>query len=275
MYVVRRGRGQEDDRTREVPGSPQRPAGNRARICAFRSGSSRQMPAVSSVLKYPGAIALTFTPCGAHSLARAFVSCPTPPLVAAYDETLSPPEKLSIEATVTIFPRPCGTMIRPASWQSSKTELRFVRRTSSQSESSCSSAGTRRPMPCATTRTSSPPSAATACSNPRLSSPRSLRSARTAKPPSSCAASSACSERATTATRAPASANAPAIARPSPRPPPVTSARAAARSKWSVTGREPSVARAEQLHLEAAPVATMDACEVLDRAPAVEVGDTG
>ena len=54
-------------------GTPQRPAGIRARICSLRTGSSRSA-AVLSVAMYPGAIALTLTPLPAHSFASAIVS---------------------------------------------------------------------------------------------------------------------------------------------------------------------------------------------------------
>ena len=44
-----------------------------------------------SVATYPGAIALTEMPFPAHSFDRAFVSCVTPPLEAAYAGTVKPP----------------------------------------------------------------------------------------------------------------------------------------------------------------------------------------
>ena len=48
-------------------------------------------------------------PCGAHSFASAFVSCPTQPLLAAYQGTVTPPWKESSEATKMIFPSPRST----------------------------------------------------------------------------------------------------------------------------------------------------------------------
>ena len=101
----------------------------------------------------------------------------------------------------TILPLPWATMIRPASWQSSKVAVRLTSITSSQSARSWSTASEARPMPCELTRMSRPPSRSTASSKPRRRSSRSARSARTAMPPSSAAASSALSERPSTATR--------------------------------------------------------------------------
>ena len=48
---------------------------------------------LSFVLKYPAAIAFTLIPGGAHSSAKLLVSCPTPPLLAAYGSTRRPPKK--------------------------------------------------------------------------------------------------------------------------------------------------------------------------------------
>ncbi len=44
-----------------------------------------------SVAMYPGAIPFTWTFSLLHSFARAFVSCPSAPLAAAYAGTVSPP----------------------------------------------------------------------------------------------------------------------------------------------------------------------------------------
>ena len=68
-------------------------------------------------------------------------------MLAAYDETRNPPWKLSTEAMFTILPLPWATMIRPASWQSSKVAVRFTSITSSQSARSWSTASAARPMP--------------------------------------------------------------------------------------------------------------------------------
>lgn len=45
-----------------------------------------------------------------------------------------PPKKEIMEAMLMILPRPLGSMTRPASWQSTNTELRLTLMTSSQSE---------------------------------------------------------------------------------------------------------------------------------------------
>ena len=58
-------------------------------------------------------MAFTLTPCGAHSFASAFVSCATPPLLAAYPGTVTPPWKESSDATKMIFPSPRSTMRAP------------------------------------------------------------------------------------------------------------------------------------------------------------------
>lgn len=58
-----------------------------------------------SVSMYPGAMALTVIPLEAHSLERALVSWPIPPLEAAYAGTVMPPWKVRSEATLMIEPR--------------------------------------------------------------------------------------------------------------------------------------------------------------------------
>src|SRR5215208_4939731 len=156
-------------------------------------------------------------------------------------------------------------------------------------------------MPCELTRMSTPPRRSAASAKPRRRSARSARSARTATPPSSSAASSARSERPRTAMLAPAPARARARPRPIPPPPPVTSARRpvrskkplpilrrrerrapreSARSRPAPSGARVCGARAgeldggrgpEELRLEPAPVPPVDADEVLERPPVLEV----
>ena len=94
-----------------------------------------------SVAMYPGATALTLTPLPDHSLQSALVSWATPPLLAAYAGTVSPPWKLRSDARLMILPSPRSSMGRPKSWQSWKTERRLTAMTSSQASSGKSTAG--------------------------------------------------------------------------------------------------------------------------------------
>ena len=61
---------------------------------------------------YPGAMALTLTPCAASSLANALVSPATACLLAVYPGTRTPPWNESIEATLMILPLPWATKRR-------------------------------------------------------------------------------------------------------------------------------------------------------------------
>ena len=69
------------------------------------------------------------------------MSCATPPFEALYAAARNPPWKLSIDAIVTIFPEPRGTISAPASRQSSKTDVRLTSMVSSQCSRDVSSAG--------------------------------------------------------------------------------------------------------------------------------------
>lgn len=96
-------------------GAPHLPAGIRLRILSALF-SSLINASFMSVAIYPGAIAFTLTPLLAHSLLSALVSCPTPPLLAAYAGTVMPPWNVSNEATFMMLPRrPRG---RSAGWLS-------------------------------------------------------------------------------------------------------------------------------------------------------------
>ena len=86
VHVSGGGRGEEDGPPARSAGSPHRPAGIRSRIAGDRSGSSRS-GRVLSVATYPGAIAFTFTPWGAHSFASARTSPATPDFDAVYETT--------------------------------------------------------------------------------------------------------------------------------------------------------------------------------------------
>ena len=176
MDVVRRRGHEEDDGAGEVGRLAPATGGKAGEDLGVPLGGVAPEGRGELGAEVPGAIAFTLTP-RAHSFASAFVSCATPPLLAAYAETFSPPEKLSIEATVTIFPLSWATIRLPARRQSSKTDVRFVATTASHSANVCSSAGARRVAPWAVTRTSSPPSSATARSNAASRSPASARSA--------------------------------------------------------------------------------------------------
>src|SRR5687767_14665141 len=87
-------------------GTPQRPAGVRARIFASRSGMWRRAPAVRSVSIQPGRIALTWMLSSAQAIAHDFVICTTPPLLAAYGIENGCPNRLVIDPMLTILPPP-------------------------------------------------------------------------------------------------------------------------------------------------------------------------
>ena len=112
MHVVGGGRGQEDGRTRR--GRPARPSGLRgsARGSRVSAPGRPAAPACCRSRSSPGAIAFTFTPCGAHSFASARTSPATPDFDAVYETTLIPPWKLSMDAVKMIFPAPRSTIGR-------------------------------------------------------------------------------------------------------------------------------------------------------------------
>lgn len=62
--------------------SPHLPAGILSKIVLFLTGPARSA-VVLSVAIYPGAMAFTFTPLPAHSLAKTLVNEPIAPLLAA------------------------------------------------------------------------------------------------------------------------------------------------------------------------------------------------
>ena len=134
-------------------GLPQRPAGILERIAALRTGSFCK-DTVLSVDMYPGAMALTFTPCDAHSLARAFVRLPMAPLLAAYPGTPTPPWKVSMEAVKMILPDLRWSMSFPISLVRMNWALRLTWMTVSQYSSEWSLAGARLIVPALLTRMS-------------------------------------------------------------------------------------------------------------------------
>jgi hypothetical protein len=134
-------------------GAPHLPAGIRLNMLSALFSSLINASFISVAI-YPGAIAFTLTPLLAHSFDSALVSCPTPPLLAAYAGTVIPPWKVSSEATFIMLPRRpsdrsagCASMCAPTSRQSWKTEVRFTWRTASQSSSGNWCAGCRFWMP--------------------------------------------------------------------------------------------------------------------------------
>ena len=96
---------------------------------------------LSFVLKYPAAIAFTLIPGGAHSSAKLLVSCPTPPLLAAYGSTRRPPKKRVHRGDVDDLAPTLRFHHGNASWDNWKTELRFEAKVRSQSSGSTSAAG--------------------------------------------------------------------------------------------------------------------------------------
>ena len=177
MHVVGGGRGEEDGRTRQVGRLAPPACGDPLEDRLDRSGSSRSAR-VLSVAKYPGAIAFTFTPWGAHSFASARTSPATPDFDAVYETTLTPPWKLNMDAVKMILPAPRSTIGRASSRASTNCDVRFVCSTRRHCSSSCSSAGARAIVPALLTRmsTSSPSRSteAASCAAPS-SEPRSAR----------------------------------------------------------------------------------------------------
>src|SRR6267142_4547210 len=157
--------------------------------------------------------------------------------------------------------RPPEVMIRAASWARMRSARAFVAMTQSHCLGESSSPSRSTPDAALLTTTSSRPARRSTSATSRLISAGSLRSAwsRCAEPPrrsTSCAVFSAASRftKKFTNTQAPASAKRSAIARPMPRPPPVTrTARGAASliapSRRDLDGRLPELAgeRAEPL----------------------------
>ena len=107
------------------------------------------------VQTHPGAMALQRIPCGNHSLLRAFVNCPTAPLLAVYAAIFIPPWNVARLAVLMIVPWILFSIqCLPMSRQSTKTELRLTLITSSQVSCGYSAAGHLRCMPATFTRIS-------------------------------------------------------------------------------------------------------------------------
>ncbi len=170
-------------------------------------------------------------PCRPHSLANAFVSPATACLLAVYAGTVIPPLKASNDAMLMILPDPRATMSRPKCWQRMKVASRLVRRTTSQSAREYSTAACRRIVPALLTRMSIRPassSTSVVIASSAARSPRSATTSHALRPNPSIAATVSRAPPARVVaqtTSAPAPASASAIARPSPRLAPVTSAR--------------------------------------------------
>jgi len=114
---------------------------------------------VRSVRTQAGATAFTRMPCAAHSTASARVMLTMAPLVAWYDRFGygPPPDRPMIDATLTIAPRPAGSIARAAARQQTKTAVWFKSTTVCQSATDNSSVGRRSAMPALLTRMSMRP----------------------------------------------------------------------------------------------------------------------
>ena len=208
-----------------------------------------------SVRNTPGAIALTLTPCGAHSTASARVIRRSADLLATYAATSCNPTNDDNEPMAMMRPDPRLTISPPNTWQLRNMPVMLVSITRSQSASLISSVGTRLVVPAAYTMMSSRPKVSTQASLTRSSSDVSATSAgtrRVRRPRPSISAATAstfAARRPVTTTSAPASARPRAMARPMPLVPPTTTARRRRdRTVWSsrtrlVRGGTPPVPR--------------------------------
>src|SRR3954468_21202856 len=142
-----------------------------------------------SVRKYPGAIAFTRIPCGAHSAASALVNWCTAALDERYDAcqrgwlTIS----ADIEPTFTIVPPPRCAIRRPTARLQYQTPSTLVANTSCQAVSGVSNARPATPMPALLSNTSISPNSVLTCSTARSTSSTSATSSCTpyARMPSS------------------------------------------------------------------------------------------
>ncbi len=144
---------------------------------------------------------------------------------------------------LTMTPEPDSAIRRAASRDPLKTPRVLTAKTCSHASSAVSSTGMLGKTPALFTQMSRPPRSATTPSVAARTDAASVTSMRTptTRPPTRSAISDAArtasaSSMSATATEAPASASREAIAFPSPRPPPVTSARRPASDRRSPTG---------------------------------------
>ena len=182
----------------------------------------------SSVPITAGATALTTIPWVATSLASALVSPMTPALAVEYGTSVGLPSLPAMEAMLTMRPLCRGRMSLTAARQTRKTLVRSTAITCCQSASVSSHVGNERPvMPALLTTTSRRPcQSCAACTAPSTSAVRvtSATMARALPPRRLAAPSTAGASRSSITTRAPSASSRSLIARPMPRPAPVTSA---------------------------------------------------
>lgn len=94
------------------------------------SQSALNLAVASRQLAYPGQMQLTWMPFAASSLLKAFVICSTPPLDAAYAETLYMPKNEVIDPMLMILPGLSNSNILFAnSCDVTKLDLRFTEKT--------------------------------------------------------------------------------------------------------------------------------------------------
>ena len=181
----------------------------------------------------PGQTQLTVIPSAACSSASTRISPITPCLLATYAPEKGDGTRPLIDATVMIRPQRCARMCGSAAFDNRYGAVRLSSSVSSQKASLNSASGRGSallPMPALLTRTSIGPNTDAARSRSVVESARSVRSQASAadSPPaaaiSETTASSSSVERATTTTGEPLAAIAIALARPIPRPAPVTRA---------------------------------------------------
>ena len=190
-----------------------------------------------SVSIHPGAIAFTWMPCGASSMAIDFVSCTIAPFAVLYDGTRPAPKYEYMLPMLMILPRLRVAIDAAASFDSRNTAFSCVSITASQDSAvSCRMPPVTLAMPALLTRMSTGPSSASTRRNAGSSAGRSVTStaSASARAPAACSSASTSAFFSTLrpkiATAAPACANPSAMPRPMPRLPPVTRATRPARS---------------------------------------------
>src|SRR5579863_740924 len=175
-------------------------------------------------------MALTQTPCFAHSMARDFVSIATAALLAQYAATSKSATNDEIEPMLMMRLYLRSIMWRPKTWQARNVPLKLISRMLFHSDSETSSVGVRLVVPAQLTRISTEPNSATVAARSASMLARFVTSHATARDLPPAALMSAAADCASSARRpvgmtlAPALARPLARARPMPEVPPMTTA---------------------------------------------------
>ena len=194
-----------------------------------KPGKRANVASIIGVSIAPGHTALTRMPCGAYSIAAVRVSPRTPCLLALYGDANGAPRSASVDATLTIAPRP--RIASSSARIASHVPRRFTATMRSHSSTGYSwvfawppptpaqfAAQSSRPQVWIASRTTvrSALSFATSAATKRTSAPSAPSAETTASPPSASMSDAT--------TRAPMPASSSAVARPIPDAAPVTTA---------------------------------------------------